>query len=247
MPVDADGDLVKLSGRLEIEILDLARSGEEQRLGQWSYTPEQTRELWHSGLLAAGYQVELPLPAAPSGNSLLLHGRLVSADGRQFDTTHTIRLSEPSIGLRPLQRPRMSAGNMETVRSPTRQDNDAIGAAWLDDEAHSTGQRKPLTEARRPPDPPGIIAVEGLSESDPQPVSQSDAPRRLVPTPIELAPPSPRTPGDTSTRRRPAPLFPEDDAGDRPAPDSRPRRPRPFPEGVQTSDNWTDATLPRLR
>src|SRR4051812_19223799 len=38
MPVDSDGDLIKLPGAIEFELLDLSLPEEQQRLGHWSYT-----------------------------------------------------------------------------------------------------------------------------------------------------------------------------------------------------------------
>src|SRR5690606_5445551 len=55
------GDVVKEGGELEIEVLDLTRAAEDRRIGHWKYTAEQARELWHSGFLASGYQLDLPI------------------------------------------------------------------------------------------------------------------------------------------------------------------------------------------
>ncbi len=58
-PIDKDGDLVKLGGELEVEVLDLTKSGDAQRVGQWKYSAQQARDLWHSGFLASGFQLDL--------------------------------------------------------------------------------------------------------------------------------------------------------------------------------------------
>ena len=89
-PHDADGELVKLTGNLEVEVFDPSQPGGMQRIGHKQYTAEEARKLWHNGFLSSGFQTELPLEAPPSGTKLVLHGRLTTIDGRQFDASHTV-------------------------------------------------------------------------------------------------------------------------------------------------------------
>lgn len=92
MPHDGDGGLVKLAGTLRIEALDLAETGEKQKLGEWSYSVAQTRELWHSGFFAAGYLTEIPWKRAPTHPEVTLHARLTTLDGRTFDATQLLQV-----------------------------------------------------------------------------------------------------------------------------------------------------------
>lgn len=95
-PRDADGNVLKLPGTLRLELFDLARPADKQRIGQWEFDPEQTRDHWHNGLLGSGYRFRLPWQQIPQHEALLLHARLTTADGRQFDASETLRINPPT-------------------------------------------------------------------------------------------------------------------------------------------------------
>jgi hypothetical protein len=222
-PHDDDGDLVKLSGAIELELIDLARSGEEQRIGRWSFSPEEARELWHSGFLASGYQFDLPLKTAPKNGQALLHGRLTTSDGRQFDASHALNLVaaqsgsspgnlRPASDARPLGGTRRSASAVAGKEKAALPQTDAAGStsavqssgtASLEDEVSleaDAGPSKPV------PNPPADVPADESGNSD-------------------------------LPRVRPIPSSAEADAD----------RPRPFPSVTQTSDRWTGDTIPYLR
>jgi hypothetical protein len=92
MPVDRDGELLRLPGKVELELFDMTLPGDRQRIGQWTFTPEQTRARWLRSLLSAGYQYQLDWQERPHSNELTLHGRLTTADGRQFDATSQVKV-----------------------------------------------------------------------------------------------------------------------------------------------------------
>lgn len=93
MPLDGDGDLVKLPGGVELELLDLALPQDQQRIGRWTFTMEEARSHWHRGLTAAGYLFDdLKWDRAPVSRDVTIHGRLIAPDGRQFDTTSQVVL-----------------------------------------------------------------------------------------------------------------------------------------------------------
>ena len=89
-PVDAEGDLVKLPGRLHIRLLDMSSAEGSEEIADWTWEPTEARELWTSAAIGAGYVVDLPLEDKPAGDELILHARFIPADGRQFDATHAI-------------------------------------------------------------------------------------------------------------------------------------------------------------
>lgn len=89
-PHDADGDVVKVFGELEIEALDLSRPAAEQLLGHWTFSTEQARDLWHVGFVSTGFHINVPLPQQPHGAELLLHASLSTIDGREFTVTHAL-------------------------------------------------------------------------------------------------------------------------------------------------------------
>ena len=96
-PQTDDGETVRLIGELEIEALDLSRSEGDQRIGKWYFTIEEAQELWHSGFLASGFQVDLPWKSRPRSDQVLLHARLSSPDGRQLNASHTVTVDLPVI------------------------------------------------------------------------------------------------------------------------------------------------------
>lgn len=89
-PHDANGEAVKLSGQIELEALDLSRPGSEKSLGRWTYDSEQVRQMWLSGFISSGYQIEETWKVPPQGTRVLLTARLTTTDGRVFEATHTM-------------------------------------------------------------------------------------------------------------------------------------------------------------
>jgi len=230
-PHDADGDLVKLGGDLEIELLDLSRSGEEQRIGQWKYSAKESRELWHSGFLASGFQFDVPLKATPRTGQAVLHGRLTTSDGRQFDTSCRVSFasvaaanapkylappsnSKPLAGAAPRSKARLGGGGLHVTTGASKEwpepaDQTTVqpaGHATLDEEAESTDGEKP---AKPVPNPPA-----GDVEWPAEAADEAEQPR-----------PFPMKPADKSTSATTKRL----------------------PSGTRTSDNWTDETIPKLR
>lgn len=98
MPVDRDGELLRLPGKVDLELFDMTQPAEQQRIGQWSFTPVQTRAHWQRSLLCAGYQFKLDWQTPPKSSELTLHGRLTIADGRQFDTTSQVKVRLANSG-----------------------------------------------------------------------------------------------------------------------------------------------------
>lgn len=94
-PVDAQGDLVKLVGDIDLELLDLSREGDSQRVGHWHFTSEEVREHWHRGFVGAGYLFQLEWQTPPVSAELTLHGKMTAPDGRRFDTTAQVKV-EPT-------------------------------------------------------------------------------------------------------------------------------------------------------
>ncbi|WP_310820549.1 hypothetical protein [Stratiformator vulcanicus] len=94
-PLDADGELIKLPGDVEIEMLDPLSSRSDRTIGQWSFTAEESREFWQNGLIAAGFTLRLPWQGIPQSDTVVINARFRSADGREFRTTETIQVDPP--------------------------------------------------------------------------------------------------------------------------------------------------------
>lgn len=93
-PVDADGDLIKLPGKIEVRLVNLAAPNGSQQLGKWEFSDTESRALWSSAAIGAGYVVDLPAGTIPADAELMLHARFAPSDGRQFDASHSLRVSE---------------------------------------------------------------------------------------------------------------------------------------------------------
>lgn len=95
VPHDADGELVKLPGRIELTAYDLSQNSEQKLIGKWEYGVEECRRLWHSGFLGSGYLIRVPWTQIPQNPRILLHAKLVTPDGRQFDTSEHVEVTPP--------------------------------------------------------------------------------------------------------------------------------------------------------
>jgi hypothetical protein len=175
MPVDSQGDLVKLAGAFELELVDLNRTGSDQRVGHWHFSDDESRTHWHRGFLSAGYLFRLEWQNLPASPELTLHARLTAPDGRRFDATTQIKVNPP-----------------------------ATAAA------------------------PAVLEAQG-KKSHPQ--------SRVTPaamTSDDVLEPPPDHPPQTKTRSRTRKA-------------SRPAAPAADPSSIETSDKWTDETIPYLR
>jgi hypothetical protein len=175
--------MIKLAGAVELELFDLSRVAEDQRLGRWEFSAEDVREHWHRGFLSAGYLFQLDWQRVPTSSELTLHARLVAPDNRRFDATTQIKINPPGSAAPPVAQAR---------------------------------QREPRPIA--PPDEPPLL---------PPPVERTAMPER--------ARTANRVPSRRTSRTAQRPEI-------RPGPSSAPETP-----AVDTSDNWTEQTIPYLR
>lgn len=95
-PHDDKGGIVRLAGQVEIRLIDPGAETSAQQIGQWSFSPTETRAAWHSGLLATGFLFEMPWQTLPSSDELTLHVEFKSTDGRTFDETQQIQIRPPA-------------------------------------------------------------------------------------------------------------------------------------------------------
>lgn len=91
-PIDEDGDIVKLPGRIEVRLLNLSSdSVQDQRLGEWSWTEAESRSLWNSAAIGAGYALDLPATPLPPDQVVTIRARFIASDDRRFDATHELQ------------------------------------------------------------------------------------------------------------------------------------------------------------
>lgn len=212
-PYDEHGDVVKLPGSLEIEALDMTRPEGERQVAHRQFSPQEARALWKSGFLAAGFQCEVPWRQPPASEELLLHARLSTADGRQFDAMHTVRVQTAAGGDSPRRlappaearpvgaRSGATPGNAKRAAAPGN--GTAVLPVGLESMLGSVrdGQVRPLT---------GDEGAEGSDDLLPPLKQETEG----------SAVPGGAPPGGT---------------------------PRPFPPVLETSDAWTNETIPTLR
>lgn len=92
-PVDDDGEIVKLPGKVELTLLDPALPESHRQVGQWSFSVEECRRHWTRGFAGTGFQFTMPLSESPQHDSLVLHARLTTTDGRTFDANQIVRVT----------------------------------------------------------------------------------------------------------------------------------------------------------
>jgi hypothetical protein len=225
VPHDADGEILKLPGTIDLELFDMTRPKGQQLIGEWKFDAGQSHEHWYRGFIGSGFLFRLPWQQSPQTADLLLHGRLTTADGRQFDASQQIQIAVPADAQNvTLTRfgpdandPRQQAPTrLQTLQTPGQK----AGTYTTDTDIERIS---PFDDASR------ILEVE---VPDPPP---------LIPAPNEnpvLEVPKRQTPA-----QRPSDSF-ESERMRKPnaSIDVRPRRP-----ALETSDSWTDATIPRLR
>lgn len=217
-PHDAQGEVVKLSGHLEVEAVDLAGPAEQKSIGRWEYTPEQARELWHAGFLTSGFQVEEAWKRPPVGSKILLFARLTTTDGRKFEATQTIPIdpmASPVETTPPQSLPqpaKATAIDQVSFEAPTQSRRVPEPELWEFETKATATKTRPIPAAA----PGQIHPLEGRPVAEVQGVGES---------PGEI------TPDNTAN------------AGSLPHSGQAP----PFPSGVQTSDSWTDETIPVVR
>ena len=121
--LDADADVMKTAGTLELEMLDVAARESDRVVGRWRFAPSQAASLWQNGLLGTGYRVRLSPQGRPFPADAVLIAHFETPSGRQLDATRTIRLETVPRDLADLQvaaeaDTRGSAEPMESAPQP---------------------------------------------------------------------------------------------------------------------------------
>jgi hypothetical protein len=56
-PFDEEGDIVKATGAVDVQLWDLNKEADKALLGQWHVTPEQLKKLWFATLITINYRL----------------------------------------------------------------------------------------------------------------------------------------------------------------------------------------------
>ena len=64
-PIDQHGSVLKAAGQVTIELYDLAANPNENLIGKYEWTVDETAKRWFSGFVSYHYTFECPWPSSP--------------------------------------------------------------------------------------------------------------------------------------------------------------------------------------
>jgi hypothetical protein len=96
VPKDEDGAAVKVPGRAVVAAWEVSPAGIKSPIGSWDVPAEKLRRTWKSGLISTGYFVALPWQTVPTSDRVRVAVRLVTSDGRTYETDRDITVKPPS-------------------------------------------------------------------------------------------------------------------------------------------------------
>ena len=93
-PLDAEGDVVKRAGSLELEVLELG-GAVPTPLARWAWPAEEFAKTWLSGVGLYGYVLKLEWPSGrpPAGERVLLRARFTTLSGEVLETEKELALA----------------------------------------------------------------------------------------------------------------------------------------------------------
>lgn len=133
VPVDDEGEVVRLPGAIQIRALDPTLSGERQTIAEWNFTAEESREHWLRGFLGTGYQFTLPWPRPPTKGELVVHVQLRPVDGREFTANHVVKITPPVATAGHTQPAAATDGTATLKPTPSREPLDD-SSSWMRDD-----------------------------------------------------------------------------------------------------------------
>jgi len=93
-PIDQDGDVIKATGSVNVELWDLNRPVKEALLGRWNVGPEELRKAWLATVLVINYRLGFDAPAEVDNVKEPLVVKVTFTDylsGRVFEEQKIIR------------------------------------------------------------------------------------------------------------------------------------------------------------
>ena len=254
-PLDEQGDLVKIAGEVEIEAFDMTLPSDDKRVGHWAFDTEQAAKAWHSGFVGAGLQFELPWQDLPTSKELLVHVRLKTTDGRQFDSSTPLKVSPQAGNVSAQAATRKSISKTQPVKfevPPPVDGRDILADRIVPAELNMTAEQDDASVVPRP-----IRPVPFYDDVEPGPTARPFPSEAAAPEAKEALQPKADPDQKLTLKEKAKPAV---------APNKRPAAAISAPppavkkpgraslddeidvlDGTETSDNWTDETLPRLR
>jgi outer membrane murein-binding lipoprotein Lpp len=56
-PTDSEGDIIKVSGSVDVELWDLSRENSHAKLAQWRVEPNDLRKIWYSSVATSSFRL----------------------------------------------------------------------------------------------------------------------------------------------------------------------------------------------
>ena len=93
-PVDEDGDGIKATGAVNVQLWDLNKANGEAMLGEWDVEPDELKKVWFKTLVAVNYRLAFDIPDTVKSFDEQLTVRLTFTDylsGKVFKDQKVIK------------------------------------------------------------------------------------------------------------------------------------------------------------
>jgi hypothetical protein len=93
-PVDEQGDIVKATGAVDVELWDLNKEDGQAQLGQWHVTPKELKTLWYATLITINYRLAFDIAGKITGEEKELAVKVTFTDypsGKVFEEQKIIK------------------------------------------------------------------------------------------------------------------------------------------------------------
>ncbi len=97
VPKDEDGSAVKVPGRAVVAAWEVTPAGLKNPIGLWEISADRLRRTWKGGLISTGYFVAVPWQTPPVSDRVRIGVRLVTSDGRTFETDRDVSVKPPRV------------------------------------------------------------------------------------------------------------------------------------------------------
>ena len=93
-PIDEEGDIVKATGAVDVQLWDLNKEASQAQLGHWHITPSQLKKLWFATLITINYRLPFDVADKITGDEKELVVKVTFTDyprGKVFKEQKIIR------------------------------------------------------------------------------------------------------------------------------------------------------------
>ncbi len=93
-PFDKDGDVIKATGVVDVQLWDLEKPNGQAMLGQWQVKPDELKKLWHAAMLTINYRLTFDVADIVDGSEQALTVKVTFTDyltGKVFKEQKVIK------------------------------------------------------------------------------------------------------------------------------------------------------------